>query len=82
MNSLKLIASLLKRQHQNELALAAAVEELNHWVEQRGSVELAENVRNAMFIVDRNLHPFREGIAALLAAADSEDVSEKPDLEP
>lgn len=82
MNSLKLIASLLKRQLQNELALAAAVEELNHWVEQRGSVELAENVRNAMFIVDRNLHPFREGIAALLAAADSEDVSEKPDLEP
>ena len=77
MNNLTLIANLLSRQHQTQLALAAAIEELNHWVEQRGSVEVAENVRSAMFIVDKNLHPFRQGIAALIAAAADESAAAK-----
>jgi hypothetical protein len=76
-NNLTLIANLLSRQHQTQLALAAAIEELNHWVEQRGSVEVAENVRSAMFIVDKNLHPFRQGIAALIAAAADESAAAK-----
>nr|WP_301303495.1 hypothetical protein [Pseudomonas fluorescens] len=73
-----LIANLLSRQHQTQLALAAAIEELNHWVEQRGSVEVAENVRNAMFIVDKNLHPFRRGIEALIAAGDESAAAKDP----
>lgn len=75
MNNLTLIAHLLSRQHQTQLALAAAIEELNHWVEQRGSVEVAENVRNAMFIVDKNLHPFRRGIEALISAGEDESTA-------
>jgi hypothetical protein len=67
-----LIANLLSRQHQNQLALAAAIEELNHWVELRGSIEVAENARSAIFIVDKNLHPFRQDIGALIAAAADE----------
>jgi len=76
-NNLTLIANLLRRQHQTQLALAAAIEELNHWVEQRGSVEVAENVRNAMFVVDKNLDPFRRGIAALIVAAAQENAALK-----
>ncbi|MFJ2713261.1 hypothetical protein ACIOZM_20590 [Pseudomonas sp. NPDC087346] len=76
MNNLILIANLLARQNQTQLALAAAIEELNHWVEQRGSVEVAENVRSAMFVLDKNLHPFREGIAELMAAGAMEAAAE------
>lgn len=72
MNNLTLIANLLSRQHQTQLALAAAIEELTHWVEQRGSVEVAENVRSAMSIMNKNLQPFRRGIATLIVAAAEE----------
>lgn len=45
MTDTNLIASLFDRLNQNQLALGAAVEELSNWVEQRGSADIATNVR-------------------------------------
>jgi hypothetical protein len=55
MEDISLLASLLSRMNQNQLALGAAVEELAVWVEQRGSADVASNVRGALDTLDRNL---------------------------
>jgi hypothetical protein len=60
-----LIASLLNALNQNQIALGAAVEELSNWVEQRGSADVAENVRGALSTLDENLNVIRQGIAEL-----------------
>ncbi|MBT1270539.1 MULTISPECIES: hypothetical protein [unclassified Pseudomonas] len=65
MTDIKLIASLFDRLNQNQLALGAAVEELSKWVEQRGSAEIANNVRGALETLDENLVFIRQGIAEL-----------------
>jgi len=48
MEDTPLLASLLKRMNENQLALGAAIEELSNWVEQRGSTEVAQNIRGAL----------------------------------
>jgi hypothetical protein len=63
-----LIAGLLNALNQNQIALGAAVELLFNWVEQRGSVDVAENVRGALSTLDENLYFIRQGIAELTAA--------------
>ncbi|GAB5341331.1 hypothetical protein [Pseudomonas fluorescens] len=65
MDNTKLIAQLLSSLHDNQLALGAAVEELSNWVEQRGSVEAAENVRGALDTLDQNLTFITDSIAFL-----------------
>ncbi|WP_213876151.1 hypothetical protein [Pseudomonas sp. dw_358] len=60
-----LIANLLNRLNENQLALGAAVEELTVWVEQRGSAEVAGNVRGALETLDENFAAIRQGIAEL-----------------
>ena len=40
-----LIPSLLSKLYENQLALEAPILELSNWVEQRGSAEVADNVR-------------------------------------
>ncbi|WP_172736487.1 hypothetical protein [Pseudomonas sp. Irchel s3h17] len=40
-----LLPSLLFKINENQLALEAAIMELSNWVEQRGSAEVADNVR-------------------------------------
>lgn len=64
----KLIASLFNSLNQNQLALGAAVEELSNWVEQSGSVDVANNVRGALETLDENLVFIRQGIAELAVA--------------
>lgn len=54
MEDVSLLTSLLTRLNENQLALGAAVEELAVWVEQRGSTDVAENVRGALEILDQN----------------------------
>lgn len=49
-----LLPSLLFKINENQLALEAAIMELTNWVEQRGSAEVAENVRGALWAIDRN----------------------------
>ena len=46
-----LIPSLLSKLYENQLALEASIMELSNWVEQRGSSEVAENVRGALHTI-------------------------------
>ena len=54
MEDVSLLASLLKRMNENQLALGAAIEELSNWVEQRGSTEIAQNIRGTLNTLDGN----------------------------
>jgi hypothetical protein len=49
-----LLPSLLFKINQNQLALEAAVMELANWVEQRGSSDVADNVRGALDTISKN----------------------------
>jgi hypothetical protein len=49
-----LLPSLLFKLNENQLALEAAIMELSNWVEQRGSADVAENVRGALEAINRN----------------------------
>ncbi len=55
MEDISLLASLLTRMNENQLALGAAVEELASWVEQRGSADVAANVKGALETLDKNM---------------------------
>jgi len=46
--------SLLFKLNKNQLALEAATPELSNWVEQRGSADVADNVRGALEAIDKN----------------------------
>ena len=49
-----LLPSLLYKINENQLALEAAIMELSNWVEQRGSADVADNVRGALEAIDKN----------------------------
>jgi hypothetical protein len=49
-----LMAPLLSKIHDNQLALEAAIMELSNWVGQQGSPDTAVNVREALAAIDRN----------------------------
>jgi len=49
-----LLPSLLFKINENQLALEAAILELSNWVEQRGSADVADNVRGALSTIDKN----------------------------
>ncbi|WP_338473899.1 hypothetical protein V3H56_22800 [Pseudomonas sp. MS646] len=67
MEDVSLLASLLKRMNENQLALGAAIEELSNWVEQRGSTEVAESIRGALDTLDRNSGFITLALASLAA---------------
>jgi len=54
MSHADLLPSLLFKINQNQLALEAAIMELTLWVEQRGSAEVASNVRGALDTISKN----------------------------
>ncbi|EJM78930.1 hypothetical protein [Pseudomonas sp. GM55] len=54
MSNADLLPSLLSKIYQNQLALEAAIMELTLWVEQRGSAEVAGNVRGALEAISKN----------------------------
>jgi hypothetical protein len=59
---------MLEKLYENQLALAAAVEELALWVEVRGEDEaVAANVRSALETLDRNADIITGGIAQVRA---------------
>ena len=64
MEDTPLLVSLLKRMNENQLALGAAIEEPSNWVEQRGSTEVAQNIRGALDTLDGN-----EGFITLALAS-------------
>jgi hypothetical protein len=61
-----LLPSLLFKINQNQLALEAAIMELALWVEQRGSTEVAENVRGALDMISRNEEFINMTLAVLM----------------
>lgn len=49
-----LMAPLLSKIHENQIALEAAIMELSNWVGQQGAPDTAVNVREALAAIDRN----------------------------
>ena len=57
---------LLDKLYENQLAIAAAVEELALWIEVRWQAgDIAENVRSALETLDRNADYINRTIASL-----------------
>lgn len=61
-----LLPSLLYKLNENQLALEAAIMELSNWVEQRGSADVANNVRGALDTIDRNEEFIKITLAVLM----------------
>lgn len=62
-----LLPSLLFKINQNQLALEAAIMELTLWLEQRGSAEVAVNVRAALETIGGNEEFINVSLAVLMA---------------
>ena len=67
MSNSDLLPSLLFKLNENQLALEAAILELSNWVEQRGSSEVADNVRGALEAIDRNEEFIKMTLAVMMA---------------
>jgi hypothetical protein len=61
-----LLPSLLFKLNENQLALEAAIMELSNWVEERGSSEVADNVRCALSAIDRNEEFIKMTLAVMM----------------
>ncbi|QCG66853.1 hypothetical protein [Pseudomonas veronii] len=61
-----LIPSLLSKLHENQLALEASIMEISNWVEQRGSTDVAENVRGALETIGNNEKFIKLTLAVLM----------------
>ncbi|WP_248739519.1 hypothetical protein [Pseudomonas sp. MWU12-2029] len=66
MSNSDLLPSLLFKINENQLALEAAIMELTLWVEQRGSTDVAENVRQSLAAIDRNEEFIKMTLAVLM----------------
>jgi len=58
---------MLYKINENQLALEAAIMELTLWVEQRGSAEVAGNVRGALATIHKNEEFIKLTLAVLMA---------------
>jgi len=61
-----LLPSLLFKLNENQLALEAAIMELSNWVEQRGSADVADNVRAALEAIDKNEEFIKMTLAVMI----------------
>ena len=68
MSNADLLPSLLFKINQNQLAFEAAIMELTLWVEQRGSAEVAGNVRGALATISKNEDFINIALAVLMTA--------------
>ncbi|WP_339465579.1 hypothetical protein [Pseudomonas lurida] len=59
------LADVLERMYENQLALEAALMELTLQSETRGSPEVGENVRGALFAIGENAGHIKQGLAKL-----------------
>ncbi|WP_448109851.1 hypothetical protein [Pseudomonas azerbaijanoccidentalis] len=62
-----LLPSLLFKLNDNQLALEAAILELSNWVEQRGSTDVANNVRGALEAIDKNEEFIKMTLSVMMA---------------
>lgn len=65
MSNSDLLPALLFKINENQLALEAAILELSNWVEQRGSADVADNVRGALDTMDRNEEFIKMALAVM-----------------
>lgn len=61
-----LIPSLFSKLYENQLALEASIMEISNWVEQRGSTDVAENVRGALETIGNNEKFIKLTLAVLM----------------
>jgi len=61
-----ILPPLLSKLYENQLALEASIMELSNWVEQRGSAEVADNVRGALFTIGHNEEFIKMSLAVLM----------------
>jgi len=61
-----LLPSLLFKLNENQLALEAAIMELSNWVEQRGSADVADNVRGALEAIEKNEEFIKMTLAVMM----------------
>ncbi|UDI95317.1 hypothetical protein [Pseudomonas sp. IAC-BECa141] len=66
MSNSDLLPSLLFKINENQLTLEAAIMELTLWVEQRGSADVANNVRESLAAIDRNEEFIKMTLAVLM----------------
>lgn len=62
------LPSLLFKINENQLALEAAIMELTNWVEKRGAVDVAGNIRAALVAIDRNEEFIKMTLAVMLTS--------------
>lgn len=62
-----LLPSLLYKINENQLALETAIMELCNWVEQRGSGDVADNVRGTLETIDKNEEFIKLTLAFLIS---------------
>ncbi len=61
-----LLPSPLFKINENQLALEVAILEISNWVEQRGSADVADNVRGALDTIDKNEEFIKLTLAVLM----------------
>jgi hypothetical protein len=62
-----MLPNLLFKLYENQLALEASIMEIPNWIEQRGSADVAENVRGALHTIDTNEEFIKLTLAVLIA---------------
>ncbi|AZO87095.1 hypothetical protein BOO88_19465 [Stutzerimonas stutzeri] len=61
-----LLPSLLFKINENQLDLEATILELSNWIKQRGSADVADNVRGALESIDKNEEFIKMTLAVLM----------------
>lgn len=59
------LQQVLTDMHTNQLAVAAAIEELAKWVGERGSIEVVGRVKDCLTCLDEHQQTITQGIARL-----------------
>lgn len=65
MSSPPQLPDILETLHENQLALADAVESIAMWIDQRGSTGVSSTVLGAIATLDLNAESVRKGIESL-----------------
>lgn len=68
MTAPNVLPDILRVLNENQLAIAAAVEELSKWVAERGSDDVAGNVRDCLARLDNNADFLATAIGSLYLA--------------
>jgi len=64
------LADVLTRLNQNQLAIAAGLEEVAKWIAERGSVDVQKHVQEVLTTLDGNAQAIEEGIRGLGSSND------------